>query len=91
MFEWTPKKLYIGEGIGAGALVAICSFFLLHPIFELEFPDCAPHQIDGQCGLGTAVQGIFSACGALIVWPIASFLLVRYLLRRLARKTVQAK
>ena len=45
-------------------------------------PDCTPGQIDGQCGLGSFLQIVYSFAGALLVWPIASLLLVFGVFRR---------
>jgi hypothetical protein len=84
------KALNIAAGIGGGTLVAIGVFFALDLLFKAAIPECAPNQIDGQCGLGTFLQLLYSAAGALVAWPIAASLLSWYLLRRQARNTTKA-
>jgi hypothetical protein len=85
------KTLNIVMGIAGGALVAIVTFIVLDYFFKGVIPDCAPNQIDGQCGLATFLQEIYSGAGAIVVWPIVAFFLSRYLLRRSARKTAHSK
>jgi len=66
-------------------VVAIFAFALLDQYFKATMPDCMPGQSDGQCGLATFLQVIYSLAGALLAWPIAAVLFARYLLRRSAR------
>jgi hypothetical protein len=79
------KTVDIALGTGCGAVVAIFAFAILDRYFKATMPDCAPGQIDGQCGLATFLQVIYSLAGALLAWPIAAVLFARYLLRRSAR------
>jgi hypothetical protein len=50
-------------------------------------PDCAPSQVDGQRGLATFLQLIYSLAGALIVWVVAAIAFSVLFLKRLARKS----
>jgi hypothetical protein len=79
------KTVDIALGTGFGAVVAIFAFAILDQYFKATMPDCTPGQIDGQCGLATFLQVIYSLAGALLAWPIAAVLFSRYLLRRSAR------
>jgi hypothetical protein len=72
-------------GIAGGAIVAVIAFLILDQVFKATMPDCSPGQIDGQCGLATFLQEIYSLAGALAAWLLSSFLLSSFLLRRANR------
>jgi ABC-type branched-subunit amino acid transport system permease subunit len=91
MREGVHKGLNILAGVLGGAPVALAAFLGLDHIFKAAIPDCAPSQVDGQCGLATFLQLLYSFAGALVVWPVAAFLLSLFLLRRQSRRTAQTK
>jgi hypothetical protein len=68
-----------------GALAGFASFFVLNAYCKRTMPGCAPGQIDGQCGLATFMQVIYSAFGALIAWLIATSVITWYLWYRQAK------
>jgi hypothetical protein len=83
------KVLNIAAGVVGGALIAVGAFFPLFQFWKLLYPDCAPHQSDGQCGLATFLAVLNAAGCALVVWLIAAILLSWYLFRRQARKAAE--
>ena len=69
------------KALAIAILTSIASFFwVLLPIMSSIFPDCSPGQLDGQCGLGTALAHLFSYIGAATVFvftSVVSFLYFR--------------
>ncbi|MGA2808471.1 MAG: hypothetical protein ABSE87_10075 [Terracidiphilus sp.] len=91
MQERVHKGLNVLAGVLGGTLPAAATFVVLNHIFKTTIPECAPNQIDGQCGLATFLQLLYSFAGALAVWPVAAFFLSLILLRRRARRLPQPK
>jgi hypothetical protein len=84
------KALCVFAGVLGGALVALGAFVVLMHFFQGVYPDCAPNQADGQCGLATFMDSLYAAGGALIVWPIVALLFSLCLLRWLVGKDALA-
>ena len=79
------RALLVWSAICAAFLASVLSFCCLVLIFRFLMQDCAPGQIDGQCGLATFVALIFALFGALAVWVVASIAISIWLLRRKKR------
>ena len=77
------RFLLLLGGIAGGLLVAIAAYFPLFHIFVRMYPDCAPNQIDGQCGLATFMDALYAVGVASLVWLVVAIVLSRHVLRRL--------
>ncbi len=49
-----------------GTIAAAIIFFLI-AVHLGKAGDCAPHEIDGQCGLSTFVGFLYGVAGALVI------------------------
>jgi hypothetical protein len=47
-----------------------------------NFPDCAPNQQDGQCGLASFMDLLYAAGFVTVLWIAVAIFLSRYLLKR---------
>ena len=61
-------------GVGSGLVVAIPVFKPLYFLFRQAYPDCAPGQIDGQCGLASFMDLLYAAGCAFVISMIVGFL-----------------
>ena len=84
------KVWRIFVGIAGGLVAAILAFRPLFYAFLRNYPDCAPNQVDGQCGLASFMDALYAAGVAALLWLVVGILLSWFLLRRLARSHVQA-
>jgi len=84
------KVWRIFAGIAGGLVAAILAFRPLFYVFLQSYPDCAPNQVDGQCGLASFMDALYAAGVAALLWLVVGILLSRYLLRRLAHSHVPA-
>jgi hypothetical protein len=83
-----PKTLNVVVGMAGGAVVSGFVFAILDQVFKARMP-CAPGQAEDQCGFATFLQVAYSLMGALVVWPIAGFIIARVLTRRQEREEKQ--
>jgi hypothetical protein len=56
---------------GVSGLLSISSLLIGYHYGKAS--DCRPDQIDGQCGLSTAVETIFGVIGVILVLICATF------------------
>ena len=84
------KVWRILAGTAGGLVAAVLVFRPLFHAFLRSYPDCAPNQVDGQCGLASFMDALYAAGVAVFLWLVVGILLSRYLLRRLARSHTQA-
>jgi hypothetical protein len=79
------KVWRILAGTAGGFVAAVLAFFPLFYAFLRSYPDCAPNQVDGQCGLASFMDALYAAGVAALLWLVLGIFLSLYLLRRLAR------
>lgn len=65
-----------------GLAIGVASFFLALKFFLIIVPDCAPNQIDGQCGLATFLDMIAAFSVSVGIWLVSSIFLAWYWLRK---------
>jgi hypothetical protein len=72
----------IFAGIVSGFVVAIAALRPLYYAFLQKYPDCAPNQQDGQCGLASFMDLLYAAGVAIVLWLVVAIFLSRHLMRR---------
>ena len=62
-------------GVVGGAAVALVAFLPLFSFFLWRYPDCAPNQADGQCGLGTFMDILYAGATSAVLFLIVAIAL----------------
>jgi hypothetical protein len=63
--------------LAISALGALLSYLPFRTFFRTLMPDCAPQQIDGQCGLATAFDDLFAVIAAIILGSLIGVIGIR--------------
>jgi hypothetical protein len=78
-------------GILGGLVLAAMAIRPLYFLFLKEYPDCAPNQQDGQCGLASFMDLLYAVGVAGILWVLSAILLSLYLVRRFAPRPARSR
>lgn len=73
----TLSKTRISMWIAISALGASAAYLPIRAFFRTILPDCAPQQVDGQCGMATGFADLFSRIVSVLVAIVIAFIGMR--------------
>ena len=62
-----PRRFAASVPLQLGATYALAGLFYLALAYVGRAGDCAPHEVDGQCGMSTFVGRLYGAVGAAVL------------------------